>query len=84
MPEYDCIFRVTIIDFLPLGSSWVWHCQTKFSLGKLLLECRVGGVVVGGVVVGAINPVVVAVAQGRIVGLEPVLDRLTLHLKCFT
>ena len=42
-----------------LGSG---DCQTKFSLGKLLLECRVGGVVVGGVVVGAHDPVIVAVA----------------------
>ena len=37
--------------------------------------------VVRGVVLGAGDPVVVAVAEGGVVGLEPVLDRLGLDLK---
>ena len=38
----------------------------------------------GGVVVRAGDPVVVAVAEGGVVGVEPVLVRLLLHLKLGT
>ena len=52
--------------------------------GELLLVGGVCGVVVRGVVVRAGDPVVVAVAEGGVVGLEPVLLRLLLHLELGT